>query len=342
MSSRDYPENRSSTLRSYHRARSRSPSSRGPRIDDDRDRPSSSSRRYDASYDRNNRPSSSSHHRNRYEQSEKPRTRDGRYGVSDGHRSHRHRREEERPSHHGTQDRYRSSSSHHDSDRNRPSRHSREDLDRYPPASAPSSLHRPSSSRREHRSPSPPRRRRSRSPLPPAPPAEGHTENQHQQGQEQDQDEGPNFEPSGLLAAESNSKDGVALKYHEPPEARKPNKPWRMYVFKDGKEVDMIPLGSQSAYLLGRDRLVVDIPLDHPSCSKQHAVIQFRRTVTRNEFGDEKVRVRPFLIDLESANGCTVNQTDVPASRYYEIKNGDSIQFGASSREYVCIDEGAS
>lgn len=32
----------------------------------------------------------------------------------------------------------------------------------------------------------------------------------------------------------------------------------------------------KSYYLLGRDRKVADIPLDHPSCSKQHAVIQFR------------------------------------------------------------------
>ena len=32
----------------------------------------------------------------------------------------------------------------------------------------------------------------------------------------------------------------------------------------------------QSGYLLGRDRKVADIPIDHPSCSKQHAVLQFR------------------------------------------------------------------
>ena len=45
------------------------------------------------------------------------------------------------------------------------------------------------------------------------------------------------FEASGLLAKESNSKNGVALKYAEPPEARMPKKKWRLYVFKDGKEV---------------------------------------------------------------------------------------------------------
>lgn len=155
------------------------------------------------------------------------------------------------------------------------------------------------------------------------------------------EDDAPNFKPSGLLAAESNQKNGVALKYHEPPEARKPKHPWRLYEYKDAKEQEMIVLGAQSAYLLGRDRTVVDIPLDHPSCSKQHAVIQFRQTIETNEFGDQKKRIRPYLIDLESANGCEVNEKEIPPSRYYEIKNGDTLNFGASTREYVMIDEGA-
>lgn len=38
--------------------------------------------------------------------------------------------------------------------------------------------------------------------------------------------------------------------------------------------VDLLHLQRQSAYLVGRDKTVVDIPVDHPSCSKQHAVIQ--------------------------------------------------------------------
>lgn len=52
----------------------------------------------------------------------------------------------------------------------------------------------------------------------------------------------PNFRPSGLLAAETNTvkaSDGSTsvLKYNEPPEARKPVLAWRLYVFKDSKEV---------------------------------------------------------------------------------------------------------
>ena len=43
--------------------------------------------------------------------------------------------------------------------------------------------------------------------------------------------EKPNFGNSGLLARETNTIKGVQLKYNEPPEARKPLKNWRLYVF---------------------------------------------------------------------------------------------------------------
>lgn len=149
----------------------------------------------------------------------------------------------------------------------------------------------------------------------------------------------PDFGSSGLLAKESNSKNGVQLKYFEPPEARKPKKKWRLYVFKDGKEVDIFHISRQSCYLIGRDSNVVDIPVDHQSISKQHAVIQFRSITERNEFGDEKRQTKPFLIDLESANGSFVNKTELPPSRYYELRTGDTIKLGASQREYVLLAE---
>ncbi|CAH7673414.1 SMAD/FHA domain-containing protein [Phakopsora pachyrhizi] len=149
----------------------------------------------------------------------------------------------------------------------------------------------------------------------------------------------PNFNQSGKLAAETNSLKGVVLKYHEPPEARRPNKKYRLYVFKGSEQIDLLHIYQQSAYLIGRDRVVVDIPIDHPSSSKQHAVIQYRQVQTKNEFGDTKTLVKPFLIDLESANGSFVNGEKVPESRYYELQQGDVIKFGFSTREFVLIPE---
>ena len=58
-----------------------------------------------------------------------------------------------------------------------------------------------------------------------------------------DDDKGkPNFGNSGLLAAATKTvKTGegknVVLKYHEPPEARKPLLGWRLYVFKGSEQV---------------------------------------------------------------------------------------------------------
>ncbi|CED85159.1 Transcriptional regulator SNIP1, contains FHA domain [Phaffia rhodozyma] len=152
----------------------------------------------------------------------------------------------------------------------------------------------------------------------------------------------PNFENSGLLAAETNTTaTGAMLKYNEPPEARKPTLNWRLYVFKGKEQVDIFHIHRQSAYLVGRDSAVVDIPSAHPSCSKQHAVIQFRLIRTRNEFGDESSSVKPFVIDLDSTNATFVNDQEIPPSRYYELKASDVLKFGQSTREFVLLHEEA-
>ncbi|KAJ7025396.1 smad nuclear interacting protein 1 [Mycena alexandri] len=156
----------------------------------------------------------------------------------------------------------------------------------------------------------------------------------------------PDFAPSGLLAAETNTVravngDSTVLKYNEPPEARKPILGWRLYVFKGSEQVELLHIHRQSAYLFGRDRLVADVALDHPSCSKQHAVIQYRFIQQKDEFGVSKGSIKPFVIDLESTNGTHVNDQAIPVSRYYELKASDVIKFGQSTREYVLLHDEA-
>ena len=147
--------------------------------------------------------------------------------------------------------------------------------------------------------------------------------------------------PTGLLAKEANTVAGTTtvLKYHEPPEARKPpaKEQWRMYVFKEKDLLDTIYLHRRSAWLLGRDEKVTDYLLEHPSVSKQHAVIQFRHSSTTNEFGDKTNKVKPYLIDLESANGTKLNGKKVSQSRFVELVDGDVVAFGDSEREYVLM-----
>ncbi|CZR64395.1 related to PML1 Subunit of the RES complex, which is required for nuclear retention of unspliced pre-mRNAs [Phialocephala subalpina] len=154
----------------------------------------------------------------------------------------------------------------------------------------------------------------------------------------------PSLASTGLLAAASNSvtqADGtsIALKYHEPAEARKPpaKDEWKLFVFKGADILETIELSLRSCWLVGREVAVVDMPAEHPSISKQHAVIQFRYIEKTNEFGDKLGRVRPYLIDLESANGTSLNKEEIPPSRYLELRDKDMIQFGHSTREYVLM-----
>lgn len=144
-----------------------------------------------------------------------------------------------------------------------------------------------------------------------------------------------NFGLSGLLAMESNSVNGVALKYVEPiGEAKPPSARWRAYCFKG--DVECAPpykfAGERAKYLFGRDRAVADVPTDHPSCSKQHCVVQFRDL----DDGDGSV---PYARDLASANGTFVNGRKIPPNEFVRLRSRDVIKFGCSTREYVLLDE---
>ncbi|KAJ8102456.1 SMAD/FHA domain-containing protein [Lipomyces tetrasporus] len=152
----------------------------------------------------------------------------------------------------------------------------------------------------------------------------------------------PNYEQSGALMGDKLYK-GVSLQYVEPPESRKPDKSYRFYVFKDGDISDTLTLDQQPTYLFGRDRTVADVPLDHPSCSKQHAVLQYRLVVEESSLLEEpEDRIAPFIYDLGSANGTHLNGKKVPAREYVELKEKDMVTFGLSSREYLLLTDEAS
>ncbi|KAK9475818.1 SMAD/FHA domain-containing protein [Lipomyces japonicus] len=151
----------------------------------------------------------------------------------------------------------------------------------------------------------------------------------------------PNYEPSGALMGDKLYK-GVSFKYAEPAESRKPDKSYRLYVFKNSDILDTLVLDQQPAYLFGRDRTVADVPLDHPSCSKQHAVLQYKLvTVEVGFFGEKQSHISPFIYDLGSANGTTVNGKRIKPREYVELKEKDVIEFGLSSREYLILSEDA-
>mmetsp|Transcript_115401 Transcript_115401/g.320863 ORF Transcript_115401/g.320863 Transcript_115401/m.320863 type:complete len:185 (+) Transcript_115401:477-1031(+) len=153
-------------------------------------------------------------------------------------------------------------------------------------------------------------------------------------GEEQGPKEEPNFEASGLLGLEDNAKNGVPLKFTTPAEARMPNIKWRIYVFaKQQEKPKIIHIHRLMGVLFGKDRRVVDIPTDHPTCSKQHAVLHHRLAASGH--------VKPYIMDLESVNGTFLNGERIQAARYTELREGDVLKFGMSSREFVLLHAGS-
>lgn len=150
--------------------------------------------------------------------------------------------------------------------------------------------------------------------------------------------EKPNFETTGKLTEEANTFRGVVIKYSEPPEARKPKRRWRLYPFKGEKALPVLHIHRQSGYLMGRDRKIADIAIDHPSCSKQHAALQFRLVPVKTETGTTK-QIRPYIMDLDSANGTYLNNKKIEPRKYYELLEKDVLKFGYSTREYVLLHE---
>ena len=142
-----------------------------------------------------------------------------------------------------------------------------------------------------------------------------------------------NFNRSGLL----DSSQLKSKRYTEPIDSCVPNTEELtiLYVFKDDADIDQIQLRTKSHFLVGRDETLRDILALHPSISKQHAVIQFRRKAVTDATDDAK----PFLIDLNSSNGTFLNGERILPMRFYEIFTKDVVTFGCSSREYVLMQD---
>ncbi|XP_031627671.1 uncharacterized protein DDB_G0283697 [Contarinia nasturtii] len=151
--------------------------------------------------------------------------------------------------------------------------------------------------------------------------------------------EKPNFGLSGKLTEDANKVNGIVIKYAEPPEARRPKRRWRLYPFKNDQSLSTIYIHRQSCFLIGREKKICEIAVDHPSCSKQHAALQYRLVNYDREDGTVGKHVRPYIIDLDSANGTFVNNNKIEPRKYFELRERDMLKFGFSSREYILLHE---
>ncbi|KAJ9173129.1 hypothetical protein P3X46_016294 [Hevea brasiliensis] len=93
-------------------------------------------------------------------------------------------------------------------------------------------------------------------------------------------------------------------------------------VLKDGSIIEQLDIYEKGAYMFGRVDLC-DFVLEHPTISRFHAVLQFKRN------GDA------YLYDLNSTHGTFINKCQVEKKVYVELHVGDIIRFGLSSRLYI-------
>jgi smad nuclear-interacting protein 1 len=152
--------------------------------------------------------------------------------------------------------------------------------------------------------------------------------------------EEPNFEVSGLLAEEQNQRNGVALLFTVSPDKMMPDKDdsdWRLFEFRGDSNTRSIRLLGHSCFLLGTDKRLENrgseedisfIFIDDSTCSKQHAVIQFRR------IRDVPV---PYIMDLGSTNKTYLNKKSIEPSRYVELRHQDVLTFSQSDTEFVLL-----
>ena len=89
--------------------------------------------------------------------------------------------------------------------------------------------------------------------------------------------------------------------------------------------VETIGLSGLSSYTLGRNLDVVEIPLEHASCSRQHAKIE------RDGAGSV------FVTDLGSAQGTYLDgaREPLPPKERTRLAEGSALCFGKSTRTFV-------
>ncbi|ODQ66524.1 SMAD/FHA domain-containing protein [Nadsonia fulvescens var. elongata DSM 6958] len=148
----------------------------------------------------------------------------------------------------------------------------------------------------------------------------------------------PNYATSGTLSKDTNLINGVLAKYNEPEDSCLPgaHENFQLFVFNGSSTEMEIKLNQRSHYLFGRDDKVAHVVLQNPTCSKQHAAIQFRKIIKRNgPLGEKSEFLKAYIIDLCSSYGTRLNGEKIPSERYIELKNKDLIQFARSKREYV-------
>ena len=104
-----------------------------------------------------------------------------------------------------------------------------------------------------------------------------------------------------------------------------PDKKYFIEEIKSGKIVQTYQLKDKSFFSVGR-LPSNDIPMEHPSLSRYHAVIQYKE----NSSSDQPQGF--YLYDLGSTHGTYHNKNRCFVKTYYRLRVGHGLKFGGSTR----------
>ncbi|XP_028060040.1 kanadaptin-like isoform X2 [Camellia sinensis] len=110
-------------------------------------------------------------------------------------------------------------------------------------------------------------------------------------------------------------RPNVPVPYTIPEWSGPPRHKFFLEVLKEGSIIDQLDVHEKGAYMFGRVDLC-DFVLEHPTISRFHAVLQFKRNADA------------YLYDLGSTHGTFVNKNQVKKKVYVQLRVGDVIRFG--------------
>nr|XP_033792750.1 kanadaptin [Geotrypetes seraphini] len=118
--------------------------------------------------------------------------------------------------------------------------------------------------------------------------------------------------------------------YQEPPWAGAADADYSLETVKGGCVLHRRPLAGTGRLLFGR-LPACDVSLEHPSVSRYHAVLQYRRCP-----GPAPHEQRGFyLYDLDSTHGTRLNKARIPAQTFCRVRVGHVMTFGGSTRLFI-------
>nr|CAD7410124.1 unnamed protein product [Timema poppensis] len=134
------------------------------------------------------------------------------------------------------------------------------------------------------------------------------------------------YEKTNILSPSEHLKEKhLPLPYKEPKWSGLPTIPYSIEILKSGKIIDNINLDLKPFYVFGR-LLTCDIHLAHPTISRYHAILQYRKEATPEDAPGF------YIYDLGSTHGTFLNKYRIKPNIYVRLQVGHVLKLGGSTR----------